>query len=157
MQEEEEPRSTERRSSSIVPAEPGCCPAMKRWFLWEKRLFFNLYKLSAVLCKKPNVILFLRMLACAVEAEEIRGRSDNILLLLRASKSSGCLGEPCLWSCKECGPTTGVLCTPGAMFLVPMLPALIQQLLCPLLPHHIQLEAIPRRNLQQSLCAIWGR
>lgn len=104
VQEEEHPKSTERRSSSIVPAEPGCCPAMRRWFLWEKRLYFNLSKLSAVLCKKPNVILFLRMLACAVEAEEIRGRSDNILPLLRASKGLGCLGEPCLWGCKECGP-----------------------------------------------------
>lgn len=76
MREAEELRATERRSSSIIPAEPGSCPAGRRWFLCtrkETRLSFNLAKLSAVLCKKPNVILLLCILACAGKAEEIRG------------------------------------------------------------------------------------
>lgn len=57
-----------------------------------------------------------------------------------------------VWSSEEL-----VLCAPGAVLLAPVLPALMQQPTYPIVPHHIQPEAILRRNLQRPLCPIWGK
>lgn len=151
----EELRSTERRSSSIIPAETDPCPAGRRWFFCarrETRLSFNLAKLSAVLCKKPNVISLLCILSCAMKAEEIRGWSDLIPLLLGPAKVWAVwISHVCVcWRSVVLGKCC-VLWDLHSLLLV--LPILMQQSTYPVVSHHINMKP-SRGGSCKDLCVL---
>lgn len=158
MREEQELSSTERRWSSVFPAEPvsaqPCRDALcGRWGCSLISLNYLLFSAR----RQMSSYFFAYLL---VLWKERKSEAD----LIRFPHSQGPTKVRAVWVSHVCAAErtvvlrrAGALCALGAALLVPILPAFMQQPTHPMVLHHVQPEAILRRNLQRHLCPIWGK